>query len=105
MHLVFKSLRVHLLFVLVDVIAGRSPVTVKQIRDRVACRGPVFGALVFIVSPSVHKSLELDHVHELLIGALSGLIAISIKAQGLAIVNRFNPEAILLRALFRGVKL
>ncbi len=107
MTFLFKSLSniVHHLSVLVDVVAGRSPVAVEQIRDRVACRGPFFGAFVLVVSPGVDKSLELDHVHELLVSALSGLVAISVKAQCPAIVNRFHPEAILVRALFRRVKL
>ena len=85
---------------LVEVVAGRLPVTVEQVAHRVGVGAPLLGALVLVVRPCVHEALELDHVHELRVVASISNLAVSIEAESLAIIDDFNPEALLIRAPF-----
>lgn len=54
---------------------------------------------MLVVSPCVYETLKLYHMHELGIAAADCILAITLKAQLLAIVADLNPEAVLVRAL------
>lgn len=60
---------------------------------------------MLIVRSCVDKALKLYHVHEFGVVAAHWVVTITLKAQLNAILSNFNPEAVLVRAPLRRMKL